>query len=281
MSIDWHCHWLPPDLAEALRARASAPRIVAEPGGERLEVYRESLPVGPELIEIGRRVGFMDRHGVARQVLSLPGLFGIDSLPVDDAAPMVRAFNDALATAIAERPERFAGFAALPLADPAAAVEEFKRALARPGFVGAILPADGFLTRAEADRLAPVLEAADAMAAHLFIHPGPMPGAEPGAAGGAAPRTPKAPRTWTNRSWDGTPWISATSRDSSWNMWPKSSFKMTPWTCSFEDPIVPRVNTLCFALLRAKINLFKMAGRPLFRFVGIEESPSSTGKDAR
>jgi len=186
VSIDWHCHWLPPDLAEALRARASAPRIVAEPGGERLEVYRESLPVGPELIEIGRRVGFMDRHGVARQVLSLPGLFGIDSLPVEDAAPLARAFNDALATAIAERPERFAGFAALPLADPAAAVEEFKRALARPGFVGAILPADGFLTRAEADRLAPILEAADRAAAHLFIHPGPLPGA----AGGAAPNAP-------------------------------------------------------------------------------------------
>ncbi|MCZ6860435.1 MAG: amidohydrolase family protein [Alphaproteobacteria bacterium] len=177
MSIDWHCHWLPPTLAEALRARVTAPRIVAGPKGERLEVYRESLPVGLDLTEIDRRLAFMDRHGVETQVLSLPGLFGIDSLPVDEAAPLVRAFNDALAETIAGQPGRFAGFATIPLADATAAVSELQRVLARPGFVGVILPVDGFQTLAHTQALAPILETADAMAAHIFIHPGPMPGA--------------------------------------------------------------------------------------------------------
>ena len=176
MIVDWHVHWLPPALADALRARTRPPRIAGSPDGERLEVYREALPVAPDLIETGRRRAFMDRHGVSRQVLSLPGLFGVDSLPAAQSAPLVRLFNDALARLMAERPAQFSGLAALPLADPAAALEELAWAMARPGFVGAILPADGFLTRRDAEAWAPLLEAANARRAHIFIHPGPVPG---------------------------------------------------------------------------------------------------------
>ena len=41
MIVDWHVHWLPPELADALRARTQSPRIVSGPEGERIEVYRE------------------------------------------------------------------------------------------------------------------------------------------------------------------------------------------------------------------------------------------------
>ena len=175
MIVDWHVHWLPPELADALRARTQPPRIAGGSEGERLDVYREALPVAPDLIETARRLAFMDRHGVSKQVLSLPGLFGIDSLPAEEAAPLVRLFNDALARLMADRPDRFSGLAALPLADRAAAVEELARAMDRTGFVGAILPADGFLTRRGAEGWAPLLEAANARRAHIFIHPGPVP----------------------------------------------------------------------------------------------------------
>ena len=184
MIIDWHVHWLPPALADALRARTHPPRIAADgaganggPGGERLDVHREVLPVTPALIEAGARLDFMDRHGVSRQVLSLPGLFGVDSLPAAEAAPLVRLFNDALADLMARHPARFSGLAALPLADPSAAVDELGRAMDRPGFAGAILPADAFLTRREAEAWAPLLDAANARRAHIFIHPGPVPAA--------------------------------------------------------------------------------------------------------
>ena len=177
MIVDWHVHWVPPGLADALRARERPPRIVRGADGEWLDVYREVLPVSPALIDTAERLAFMDRHGVTRQVLSLPGLFGIDSLPAEEAAPLVRLFNDALAELTSAHPARFSGLAALPLADPAAALEELARSMAQPGLVGAILPADGFLTRRDADSLAPLLEAANARRAHIFIHPGPLPGA--------------------------------------------------------------------------------------------------------
>jgi len=180
MIVDWHVHWLPPELADALRARTKPPRIVADGTGERLDVHREVLPVSPALIGTESRLGFMDLHDVSRQVLSLPGLFGIDSLPAPEAAPLVRLFNDALADLVAQYPARFSGLAALPLADPAAAVEALARSMDTPGFVGAILPADGFLTRRDAETWAPLLEAANARRAHVFIHPGPVPPAGAG-----------------------------------------------------------------------------------------------------
>lgn len=176
MIVDWHVHWLPPALADALRARTQPPRIVRGPESERIEVYREALPVAPALIETDLRLAFMEELGVSRQVLSLPGLFGVDSLPAEESAPLVRLFNDSLAGLMADRPSQFSGLAALPLADRAAATEELARAMAQPGFVGAILPADGFLTRRDAAAWAPLLDAANTHRAHIFIHPGPVPG---------------------------------------------------------------------------------------------------------
>ena len=77
---------------------------------------------------------------------------------------------------MALHPDRFSGLAALPLADKGAAVEELARAMDRPGFVGAILPADGFLTRHEAETWVPLLpKRRMPRRAHIFIHPGPVP----------------------------------------------------------------------------------------------------------
>jgi predicted TIM-barrel fold metal-dependent hydrolase len=125
------------------------------------------------------RVAFMDRLGVRRQLLSLPGLFGVDSLPFAQAQPLVRGFNDALAELCRAHPDRFAGLAALPLADIDAAVAELRRARRELGLVGAILPVDAFLSEAQAARLAPIFAAGDDLGAHFFVHPGRMPGNHP------------------------------------------------------------------------------------------------------
>ena len=93
MAIDLHAHWVPPALAAALRERSGAvPRIEPLPdAGERLVMPIGTLGFHPGYVEPGLRLAFMDRAGVQRQVLSLPGLFGIDSLPLAQAQPLVRA----------------------------------------------------------------------------------------------------------------------------------------------------------------------------------------------
>lgn len=126
-------------------------------------------------MDLSERVGFMDHHGVSMQVLSLPGLFGIDSLPASDAMPLVTVFNDEAARACSQWPGRFLALAALPLANMALACEELDRAHAL-GLRGAILPVDGFVSVAVARHFEPLLDRAATLGCHIFLHPGPLPG---------------------------------------------------------------------------------------------------------
>lgn len=170
LATDLHAHWVPPALARELRERNGAvPRIEkVAAGGERLVMPIGALVFHPHYVEPLMRLELMDRCGVSRQLLSLPGLFGVDSLPLEQAAPLVRLFNDACAELCHAHPLRFAGLAALPLADMNASIAELKRARRDLGLVGAILPVDAFLSEATAARLAPIFSAGDALGVHFF-----------------------------------------------------------------------------------------------------------------
>jgi predicted TIM-barrel fold metal-dependent hydrolase len=181
MTVDLHAHWVPPALARALRERAgTVPRIEPLPGGgERLVMPIGTLAFHSGYVDTSQRLQFMDHVGVRRQLLSLPGLFGVDSLPFAQAEPLVRGFNDALAELVRAHPDRFAGLAALPLADIDAAVAELQRARRELGLLGAILPVDAFVSEAAAAQVAPIFAAANELGAHVFVHPGRMPGSHP------------------------------------------------------------------------------------------------------
>ncbi|MEV6605835.1 amidohydrolase family protein [Kutzneria sp. NPDC051319] len=107
-------------------AGAGMPARWAEEWGRRL----------PDLTEL--RLADMDEHGVDVQVLSLtsPGLEVVED-PAE-AVAAARRVNDQLAEAVAAHPNRFAGFAALPLRDPDAAVAELRRAVQELGLKGVL-----------------------------------------------------------------------------------------------------------------------------------------------
>jgi predicted TIM-barrel fold metal-dependent hydrolase len=171
-AVDLHAHWIPPEVAQALRRRRAAPRIEETADGELFVTWQGRRPFRP-LGDLDDRRVFMRRHGVAMQVLSLAGLFGIDCLPVEESRPLVTAFNDAAAAASRADPGRFAALAALPLIDVPAACRELERAHAL-GLCGAILPADGFASLASAERFTPLFVVANRLGSHFFIHPGPL-----------------------------------------------------------------------------------------------------------
>ncbi len=85
------------------------------------------------------RLAEMDRHGIEMTILSLnpPAVQGI--LDVGEAVETARKANDSLAEQVARRPDRFAGFAALPMQDPDAAIEELTRCIRDLGFKGAMV----------------------------------------------------------------------------------------------------------------------------------------------
>jgi gamma-resorcylate decarboxylase len=64
---------------------------------------------------------------------------GPDLVPGQAGVDMARETNDFLAKAIASHPDRFAGFAALPMQDPQAAASEFERCVRDLKFKGALV----------------------------------------------------------------------------------------------------------------------------------------------
>lgn len=187
--IDAHAHFLPERLVNALRGRREAPDIRAESdGGESFGIYRTRMPYGRAYDDLDARLARMDALGVERQILSLPGLFGIDSRPADQALPLVQAFNDGVADLVRRHPDRFSGIAALPLADLDVASDEYRR-VRDLGLSGMILPGDAFVSVAAAERLRPLLELAAVIGGLVFVHPGPLPEAVAGAVDAPAPHS--------------------------------------------------------------------------------------------
>jgi 2,3-dihydroxybenzoate decarboxylase len=80
----------------------------------------------------------MDGAGIDIQVLS-HGAPSVQKIPADIAVALSRRVNDRLHAAITAHPTRFAGFAALPTADPEAAADELERCVTELGFKGAMI----------------------------------------------------------------------------------------------------------------------------------------------
>jgi len=94
----------------------------------------------PRLLDLhDRRLAEMDATGIEIEIISLNSN-GVQSvLDPAKAAALARKANDALAETIAKRPDRFAGFAALPMQDPQMAAEEFERCVRDLKFKGALV----------------------------------------------------------------------------------------------------------------------------------------------
>jgi 2,3-dihydroxybenzoate decarboxylase len=140
-----------------------------------------------KLLDLGdRRLAEMDRHGIALAILSLnsPAIQAIPDTRV--AIETARRANDALAEAIARRPDRFAGFAALPMQDPDAAARELTRGIQELGFKGALV--NGFSQRGAPEDViycdhpvfGPFWSAVEQLGMPFYLHPrDPLPSREP------------------------------------------------------------------------------------------------------
>lgn len=122
----------------------------------------------------GGRIEAMEQAGITLQVLSVIG-GGAELLDGEDGVRFARDYNDRLAAAAQQNPDRFAAFAHLPMKDPAAAADELERCVRQLGFRGASIngTTDGLFL--DAPRFDPLLARAAAIGCPLYIHPGPPP----------------------------------------------------------------------------------------------------------
>src|ERR1700736_2505592 len=163
----------------ALEEHFSVPAVVRriDPGAISRRGYqpRKAPPKGPNPLELLPEIGelrlkAMDEAGITVQVLSGSGP-GPDLVPGADGVAMARETNDHLATAIARHPDRFAGFATLPMQSPDACPAELSRAVKELHFLGALIngTTEGrFLDHASYDGL---LAAAVELDVPIYIHP--------------------------------------------------------------------------------------------------------------
>jgi 2,3-dihydroxybenzoate decarboxylase len=127
--------------------------------------------VAARLDDVGQgRIADMDAAGIDVQVLS-HGAPSVQRLDAELAVRLARSANDRLHDVVRGRPDRFAGFAMLPTADPKAAADELERAVTRLGFKGAMvhgLTGGLFL---DDKRFWPIFERAEALDVPLYMHP--------------------------------------------------------------------------------------------------------------
>ncbi len=148
-------HYLDPELAKHFTG-ADAPR--GAPTDKWLYDFTEI------------RLKQMDEAGVDVQVLSHSAPSG-QKLPARAGPAIVRAVNDRLAERVAAHSQRFAGFAALPSADPKAAADELERAVVKLGLKGAMLHG---LTNGEfldLPKYWPIYQRAEALDVPIYFHP--------------------------------------------------------------------------------------------------------------
>jgi predicted TIM-barrel fold metal-dependent hydrolase len=100
---------------------------------------------------------------------------GLEHSPAQEAVPVARAFNDWVAEAIAARPDRFAGLAALPTANPKAAAEELARAVNELAFEGALVNGRTQERFLDDEFFWPMFESAEALGVPIYLHPVPPP----------------------------------------------------------------------------------------------------------
>lgn len=133
------------------------------------EKWREA---SRRLLDItGERLAEMDAAGLDVQVLSLnsPGIQA--ETDPGTAVAQAASVNDLLAGVVADHPDRFAGFSALPLQDPQAAAKELERSVTELGMRGALVNAHTQGRYLDDPQLRVVWERAEGLDVPLYLHP--------------------------------------------------------------------------------------------------------------
>jgi gamma-resorcylate decarboxylase len=124
-----------------------------------------------------RRLREMDRHGIDMMILSLNAP-AVQAIPdVRRSYEIAKRANDFLADQITRRPDRFAGFAALPMQDPELASRELTRCVRDLGFKGALV--NGFSQVGDASSIVyydlpqyrPFWKVAEQLDVPFYLHP--------------------------------------------------------------------------------------------------------------
>jgi 5-carboxyvanillate decarboxylase len=171
-------HFMIPELAQAAQGFFSGPKAHGSGWQEATAALQDDAraAAGARLLDLGEeRLAAMDAVGVARQLLLLTTVGNPQMLPAAEGTALARLANDRLAEAVAAHPGRYAGLACVAPQDAEAAAAELDRAINTLGLRGLVINSNIDGEYLDEDRFRPLLEAAAALSAPLYIHPTLLP----------------------------------------------------------------------------------------------------------
>jgi 6-methylsalicylate decarboxylase len=175
---DVHQHLLGQPLIAALAQRRRPPALIRRRDGWTFRLAGEADSVLTiDATDARLRHAELRRDGVDRALVALSSALGIETLPGEEAVPLLAAYQRGVEALRAP----FGAWGAVQLEAPDPAEVD---ALIARGVVGLSLPATALATPAALERVGPLLARLEAHDAPLFVHPGPV---APGRGGGAVP----------------------------------------------------------------------------------------------
>lgn len=178
--IDIHAHWYPREWVELLE-KEGAPYGARTSRHERghvvLEVPEYRHPFHDRYIDIPTRLKMMDEARVDVHALSLTSPM-VYWAPAEFGAKLAQVYNDGLARAHQEHPNRFLGLAALPMQAPELAVKEIDRASKLPGIRGIYMGTHIMGKNLDEEELRPIFARCEQLGLPIFLHPLNPVGAE-------------------------------------------------------------------------------------------------------
>ena len=162
----------------AFSEQVEAIRKLAEHPGDDPDLVMWSRFLSPAYATVLRRlldldderIGVMDEAGVDVHVLSMTSP-GVQMFDADTATAMAISTNDRLADAVARHRGRFAGLATVAPQDPKRAAKEVDRAINTLKLNGLIINSHTNGEYLDDPKFRPILEAAAATSAAIYIHP--------------------------------------------------------------------------------------------------------------
>jgi hypothetical protein len=149
------------------------PRDIIEAAG--IDIGLRAGKKAAQLDEMGDgRIQIMDDAGIDIQVLSALS-YTIQDVQPELCVSVNRQVNDRMAETVARYPDRFQAFAALPMTDPAAAVDELVRSVTDLGFLGAMIHGQTRGLFLDDPTFRPILAAAERLGVPIYLHPAPPP----------------------------------------------------------------------------------------------------------